>query len=383
MRVPPPRQVLVERSVARSSLVSELRARLPAVRFEVVDSIGDEASADRSILEVVRFRGRFLKPCPGTYNYRCCGYQILHFGLQCTLGCTYCILQAYFQNARLRLFGNTGEMLEEVAAQLERHPNCLFRVGTGEFTDSLLLDPWTGFSNRLVPFFARQPNAVLELKTKTDHIDNLRDLDHQGHTIVAWSLNADIIRASEEPGATSIMERIAAASRCGRWGYRLAFHFDPMFIFPGWRQAYGEVLDRLFTAIDPAAVVWISLGAFRFMPGLKKIIADRHRHSRIVYGEFVPGLDGKMRYFRDLRVELYAFMADKLKRVDPELCVYLCMEGDDVWEEALGVEAQDGHHLIRRLDQAVKRRMRVGEHCNESVAEYQDLKQDRRSFPLA
>ena len=66
--------------------------------------------------------------------------------------------------------------------------------GLGEFTDSLLLDPFTELSRLLVPYFAKTPNAVLELKTKTNFVENLRGLDHGGHTIIAWSLNSGEIR---------------------------------------------------------------------------------------------------------------------------------------------------------------------------------------------
>ncbi|OQY57486.1 MAG: hypothetical protein B6245_16810, partial [Desulfobacteraceae bacterium 4572_88] len=57
-------------------------------------------------------------------------------------------------------------------------------------------------------------------------------------------------------------------------------------------------------------VVWISLGTFRFMPSLKPIIQDRFPDSKIIYGEFIPGLDGKMRYFKPLRIRLYHGVRD-------------------------------------------------------------------------
>ncbi|MFP5213291.1 MAG: radical SAM protein [Acidobacteriota bacterium] len=309
--------------MADTPLVREMKERLPGADFRIVERIGDSAAHDPQTVEVVAFRGRFLKGCPGTRRYFCCGYRIIHFGVQCTLDCTYCILQAYLNQPNLRLFGNTDDLFREVAAELHANPNRLYRIGTGEFTDSLLLDPWTGFSKRLVPFFAEQPNAVIELKTKTDFIDNLAGLDHRGHAIAAWSLNAPLVRNREEPRTATLEARISAARRCLEWGYSLAFHFDPMIDHPNWREGYGETLDRLFDAVDPSRIVYISLGAFRFMPELKSIIRSRHRQSRIPYGEFIRGLDEKMRYFRDIRSELYSFMVERIRRVDPNLCVYL------------------------------------------------------------
>lgn len=359
----PPKRLVVEKEVADSPLVSSLRRNLPEAELRVVEKIAPSGEHDREVLEVVVFRGRCIKSCPGTRHYFCCGYRILHFGVQCSLECTYCILQAYLNQPNLRLFGNTEQILDELSGELEANPQQLFRVGTGEFTDSLLLDPWTELTLRLVPFFARQPNGILELKTKTHFIDNLEDLDHQGHTIVAWSLNSERVRRNEEPKTASLKERLTAARRCAEWGYRLAFHFDPMIVHENWRQGYGETLDRLFEAVDPANVVWISLGAFRFMPELKDVIRSRHPRSRIPYGEFIRGLDDKMRYFRDIRVELYGFMAERIRKVDPGLCVYLCMEGADIWREGLGFSPEDRGGLPAMLDRAVQERMEVGLQC--------------------
>lgn len=359
MHFHPPQKILVEAEVAESPLVRTLRRRLPTATFHVVERLPEAASFDPNILEVASFRGRFLKPCPGTRHYFCCGYQILHFGVQCSLGCTYCILQAYLNQPNLRLFGNTDELFAELAEELQLHPDRLYRIGTGEFTDSLLLDPWTQFSREVVPFFARQPNAVLELKTKTPFIENLADLDHGGHTITAWSLNAKSVRQREESRSATTRERLEAAAQCAEWGYFSAFHFDPMIYFPEWRQGYRETLDRLFESIDPARVVWISLGAFRFMPDLKPIIRSNYPRSCILYGEFIRGLDDKMRYFRDIRVELYAAMVEHIRKVDPDLCVYLCMEGKDIWQEAFGFSPEEKGGLPAMLDRAVGERMGI------------------------
>jgi spore photoproduct lyase len=353
----PPQKIIVENEVEASALMQTLRRRLPQAEISLVDRIPDNTPFDPDVLEVVSFKGRFIRRCPGTRHYFCCGYQILHGGTQCNLDCSYCILQAYLNQPNLRVFGNTEALMAELEAHLHSHPDQLHRIGTGEFTDSLLLDPWTEFSRQLVPFFGQQPHAVLELKTKTDCIDNLSDLPHEGHTIVAWSLNAGPIRSREEPRAASIEQRLKAARRCAEWGYRLAFHFDPLLEHPDWESHYREVVDRLFDQIDPAQVVWISLGAFRFMPDLKTIIQHRHPQSRIVYGEFIRGLDGKMRYFRDIRVELYRVVAEAIRRAAPDVCIYLCMESEDIWRDALGFSPGTRGGLSAMLDEAARRCM--------------------------
>jgi spore photoproduct lyase len=280
-------------------------------------------------------------------------------GVQCPLGCSYCILQAYLNQPNLRVFGNLDEIFGELSENLAQDRGSLYRIGTGEFTDSLLADPFTEMSRLLVPYFAKTPNAVLELKTKTDFVENLDGLDHGGHTIIAWSLNSEEVRNREEPFSATISERLDAARFCSGRGYFLAFHFDPIIDYPGWKSGYGRTLDRLFAEVDPARIVWISLGAFRFMPELKEIVRRRHPSSRIVYGEFIPGLDGKMRYFRDIRAEFYSFMVERIRLADPDLCTYLCMENDYVWKESFGFSPEERGGLSRMLDLAVEKRMNI------------------------
>jgi spore photoproduct lyase len=346
-----PSRLIIENEVADSPLVQRLTAALPDAPVSWVDQLKDDGAAgDGSALEIVKFKGRFIKPCPGTRSYTCCGYQILHLGTQCSLGCAYCILQAYFPNRNLRLFANLDDMVHQLEPYLSKSRRQVHRIGTGEFADSLLLDPLTRISEFLVPYFADQPNAVLELKTKTAQVDLLENLEHRGHTIVAWSLNPAEMIGREEAAAASLEERLEAARRCQEWGYRLAFHFDPILAYPNWEQGYREVVDKLFSTVDPRGVAWVSLGALRFMPSLKQIIRRRHPTSNILAEEFIPGMDGKLRYFRDLRVEMFRHLGNLLNGINQNLCVYLCMESEDIWREALGFTPAEKGGLSSMLD---------------------------------
>ncbi len=201
MQINPPKRIVLEEDIAEGPIASNLR-QSPSLllSISVVERVPERTVHDPELLEVVAFRGRLLKSCPGTRHYFCCGYRILHFGMQCSLGCTYCILQAYLNQPNLRLFGNIGG-----------HSADAFRRAS--------FPPWTGYigsapGSSPIPccsihgpayrgdwsrFLPRQPNAVLELKTKTPFIENLADLDHGGRTIVAWSLNAEAIVRGEEP----------------------------------------------------------------------------------------------------------------------------------------------------------------------------------------
>jgi spore photoproduct lyase len=325
----------------------------PASLFQWINRAADPVGRGKQALYLTRNKGGFLKSCPGTREYLCCDYQILHVGSFCTMDCSYCILQAYFHPPLLQYFVNRGDLDAELSALFQKP--AISRVGTGEFTDSLIWEGWTDLTDFLVTRFSAQKKAVLELKTKTVNIERLDGLDHKRKTILAWSLNTPTVIRTQERGTASLEARLKAAMRCQRWGYPLAFHFDPMVIYKGCEADYRQVVKQLFARISPENVVWISLGTFRFMPALKPLIARRFPGSKIAYGEFITGLDNKMRYFKPLRIALYRQMVDWIRAAAPAVTVYLCMEDEEVWKKSIGMAPSPDKGIGRMLDKSAAR----------------------------
>jgi spore photoproduct lyase len=357
---PPLKRVLVEEGADRFPSVSRILKRIEGIPVERVSDwekgkASGPLSMDKTSLRLISFPGEFLKPCPGTKGYICCGYQILNVGTNCPFDCSYCILQAYFNQPSLRIFVNLEEKLHQIAEVLDRHPDRIFRIGTGEFTDSLALDPIAGWSHVLIPFISERNNAVLELKTKTNQVEGLFSFPQRNRIVISWSLNSPSIASREEHGAPGIRKRLEAAKMCQQEGYSVGFHFDPLVHIPGWEEEYKRTFEMMDKLIDPNGIVWLSMGGLRFMPALKSIIRKRHPKSRILAGEFVPGLDGKMRYFKPIRIQMYGFMAEMLRKWHEDLGLYLCMESHDVWEKSLGWSPKNSEGLSQFLDRrAVK-----------------------------
>jgi len=359
----PLKKLYIQRELAGRDLARKIQKRLSHIPCEIVSdgrdifrfvsSDGDipaAVSRGKEILFLTHNRGAFIKSCPGTREYTCCGYKILHIGTFCTMDCSYCILQAYFHPPVLQYFLNHEKMFQDLE-DLFASPG-IHRVGTGEFTDSMIWEIWTDTAGLLVPKFAAQQRAVLELKTKTVAIDGLERLDHNGKTILAWSLNTPQVIRQEERHTAPLTSRFEAAAKCESWGYPLAFHFDPMVLYDGCEKEYEAVIHELFKHVRPESVVWISLGSFRFMPDLKPIIQSRFPKSKIVYGEFVTGLDGKMRYFKPLRIDLYRHIVQCIREAAPNVLIYFCMEDDEVWKKSLGFLPSERGGLEKMLDRS-------------------------------
>ncbi len=339
-----PSRIFVDKSLSDEPWVYKILGNLPDIPVNWGDAREFQADILRQIkisppkesaLLLQRQYGQFIRPCPGTKNYLCCGYQIIDFAAGCNLGCHYCILQAYLNFPYPIIYANLGDLFSQLDTLLSRHKGVI-RLGTGEFTDSLLWDDIIQLSGKLIPFIGNRKNAVLELKTKTVQIGHLKKLAHNNRVIIAWSLNSKVCIEHYENNTASLKERLEAAANVARWGYRLAFHFDPIIYYPGWENDYAETINLLFEYINPEDIAWISLGAFRFMPKLKQLIAEKYPKDRFIYEEFIPGLDKKMRYFKPIRIKMYKSLYDCIRKFAPKTCVYLCMESTEVWHEVFG-----------------------------------------------
>jgi spore photoproduct lyase len=354
-----PKKIFIEEAVKDLPLTRTVLSRCAAVPAEIIPGAREliRESAGKlpqpEVLLLCRNKGRFIEPCPGTSSYLCCCYTILNTGTGCPLSCSYCVLQAYLNNPFITLFANLEELWDEPAGDGYLQRQGILRIGTGEFADSLALEHLTDFIPSVYPFLSRQQNVVLELKTKTVLIEPLLARDYSDRIMLSWSLNAPEIAQSEEHGAAPVEARIRAAGRLAAEGYRIGFHFDPLIIFPGWEDGYKRVVEMIAAHVPASAIAWVSLGALRYMPVLKNISRQRYSASRIFTGEFVPGLDGKMRYFQPLRVELFARMAAWLREYAPDIFIYLCMESPLVWRQALGFAPSSNADLKRMLDERV------------------------------
>jgi spore photoproduct lyase len=345
-----PSRIIVESAVQDSWVTRNVLQSLPGVPVQTVDSaalwleqspMGRAVGRAKKSLLLTRYQGRFFKHCPGGKGRLgiqnvCCNYSIINYATNCHMDCSYCYLQCYLNAPCLNVYANHLDLLNELQAVIGARPHEFFRVGTGEFADSLALDPITSYTVPLVEFFAAQPNAVLELKTKTDHVRNLIGLNHRRRTVPAWSMNPERIQRTDEHKTASIEERLAAAGACARAGYQVAFHFDPIIQYEGWEGEYRDLLGRIYRTVSTGTVAWISLGGLRMTRHLKELLRARFPKSLLPFGELVPGEDGKLRYFKPLRVEMYSSMLSWIREFDGAVPVYLCMEKPEVWQKVFG-----------------------------------------------
>ena len=292
-------------------------------------------NSDRSRIVHEIQKGEFWKPCPGTAGgYLCCGYQIITPMTGCGMYCRYCILQSYFNCEYRVVYDNFNDLENEVRSKLEKRKG-IIRFGTGEFADSLHAEEQTGISVKVAELLEPYPDVIVEFKTKSAVVEPLRKIRTPGKVIVAFSLNSPRMVEVMERTTAPLEQRFAAAKKALSMGFKVAFHFDPIFYYEGWEQEYTGIVDRIYETVDDVSkIAWISMGGFRTTPLLKLSLKEKNAHLPLFSGEMITGNDGKLRYFRPIRTEIYKGMQKAFYQYQSDAPIYLCMESPEVWRDS-------------------------------------------------
>lgn len=269
--------------------------------------------------------------CPNFWHFSPYGY--------CPYGCSYCYL-AGTQGVRFSPTVKVYMNLEEILAQVDKQARKIGRPEAfylGKLQDGMALDPLTGYSRVMIPFFARHPFARLRVLSKSADFDNVLDLDHRGHTVLCWSLNPAEVRKDYEVVTPPIEDRLRAMERCAAAGYPIRVMLMPIIPVPGWETIYGAFLEQLLTRVR---LDRITLGGVcSYGPAMQITEAKLGKGNLISRSLTVVNNDpddGRARFPAEQRVALYDHLRQTIRQYQPDLTVALCMESYAV-AEAVGV----------------------------------------------
>ncbi len=359
------RAVLFDKSDPDNVIAAGLRARKGLTFIGYADEpdlerrikeLQDRGFSSKEVLILKRFQGRFFQRCPGSPGVICCNYRVINTCFNCFYNCTYCFLNSYLNAFGIVQFTNTENIFNEIDSFIDgADPELIYRIGSGEFTDSLMMDEASGIGKNLIERYSGCPNIMIELKTKSENIGHLLDIKKKGNAVLAWSLSTERNVSAYEMDSAPVRERIKAAGRAFRAGYYLAFHFDPIIIYDGWEEDYKNLIGELFAGVSPDRVVWISMGGFRYSPGFKDIIREKFPDEEMTAEEMFPGIDGKFRYLKNKRVDIYKKMKGYINCFTERPFIYLCMESGDVWDSVFGRRYGSSEELERDFSAHLKK----------------------------
>ena len=268
-------------------------------------------------------------PCPvDGEKTRCCKLRTLDAVMQCAFGCSYCSIQAFYNENEIRIVSNLREKLEAMEIGDD-----VWHIGTGQASDSLLLGDDYGTLSALATFAEKHPNIVLEMKSKAG-----RDVFNRPwprNMVFTWSLNAPTIIEKEEHFTASLTERLRMAEKARDNGNLVGFHIHPMFYFKGWEKEYREVVEAIVSNFRPEEICMIGIGTLTFTKAVIKRLREMGQESKVLQmelteaaGKYSYPLDKKEKMFR----HIYASFPEEYRK---GVFFYLCMEDPSLWKPVL------------------------------------------------
>ncbi|MDK1032156.1 MAG: hypothetical protein QGD94_09130 [Planctomycetia bacterium] len=283
----------------------------------------------------VRFSEEQGNTCPNYWHFSPYGF--------CPYGCKYCYLAGtpgVWYSPTVKVYVN----LEDIIAKINRVAN---RVATptafylGKLQDGLALDPLTAYSKVLVPFFARHKFARQVLLTKSASACRLLGLEHNGHTILSWSLNPPEVVRDFEANVPVVDKRLDAMRACADRGYPIRAVIMPIIPLRDWEALYTDFVRRLLASVPVQRLTLGGICSYRNALGImQKKLGDRNEITRNIDERSTTG-DGRSRYAPALRIRIYEHLIRAAREVNPDVELALCLEERTV-REAVGLQERLG-----------------------------------------
>ncbi len=257
---------------------------------------------DERAVIFARKRGEFLRKTPSRYTpdgYY--GYSILN-AYNCLYACSYCFLRCYFRSFNPVIFVNYDNffcsILEKVRSEM--HRPLYFYLGT--FADNVVLSSLYDTYTPFVRFFSSLPDdVILEIRTKSDRVEDFLELSPPKNVIIAFSLAPQSAIDRYERRTPSLKRRLSAIKLLKSHSFNVGIRFDPLFV------EFLDEYDVLLNELDRLGEFGpIEIGFLRY---------DKNCYSKMLKkGYAPPGMvfeDGLYRIDRAMRDKAIEFFNRK------------------------------------------------------------------------
>ena len=261
----------------------------------------------------------------------CCNLRTIDAVQGCSLGCSYCSIQNFYDSKHIPVDENLHEKLQSITL----NPQKRYHIGSGQSSDSLLLGNKNGVLDAQFDFARNNPNIVLELKTKSKNITWLLEANVPKNVFVSWSLNPQIIIENEEHLTASENDRLRAARTAADKGIRIGFHFHPMVYYDSWRDDYEQLIGRVLSTFSPDEVALVSFGTLTFTKPVVNNLRLKGVQSKVLQ---IPMEDaaGKLSYPFHIKEEMFTTAWEAFRQWRDQVFFYFCMEDRKLWESVFG-----------------------------------------------
>jgi len=304
------------------SLIENNRFKLFPIKpesFFPIDKI-----KDGSIIKLFDRTPKPEKPsdvvCPHFYE--------LKWANGCSFNCAWCYLNGtyrFLKRGKKPYLKDIDRVMEHLDIFFKNVNTGQFLLNSGELSDSLLFEnDGAPLTKKIIPKFMEQDKHKLLILTKSNLVDNLLDKKASDLVITSFSLNSFKVAERWEK-APKVIDRIKAAEKLYKGGYKVRVRIDPMVPIKSWIEEYTQLVDTIFDRFKPER---ITLGSLR---GLQSTINNSKDTSWTKYLTETSNWGKKVDIGH--RLAMYSTVINHLKTKYDYTDVALCKESIEVWEK--------------------------------------------------
>ena len=253
----------------------------------------------------------------------------LHSVYGCLHACQYCHVEDF-----VNIMLNIEDLIDYLKKFIPQHPEQqLYKYDN--YSDIPVFEPEYNACKPLVEYFGSLKRQFLLLYTKSDNIDYLLDYDHQGQTIINWSISPEYQSRYIEIGTPPLERRLNAMQKCEQAGYTVRARFSPIVPIQDWENATSKMIEQLFSKVNPDVITIDVIGfmdpktMMSILPAnsldeeANQILNDLSKKHKVY---------GKHTFPHDFRHKILRHIFNEVERVSPNTPVSICNETPKMWE---------------------------------------------------
>jgi spore photoproduct lyase len=261
----------------------------------------------------------------------CCNLRTIDAVHGCGFGCNYCSIQTFYQPSDISVDRNLATKLGNISLDPQKN----YHICSGQSSDSLFVGDRFGVLTALLDFARRNPNIILELKTKSKNITALLKADVPRNIFVSWSLNPQAVIDHEEYFTAALSERLAAARSVADKGILTGFHLHPMIHYCGWQSDYNALIQKVMSMFSGKEIALVSFGTLTFIKPTIKNLRMKALPSKVLQMPLEEAA-GKLSYPVRIKEKMFRTVWQAFTPWHDSVFFYLCMENRELWQSVFG-----------------------------------------------
>ncbi|MCR3758354.1 radical SAM protein [Clostridium felsineum] len=223
--------------------------------------------------------------------------------LNCIYNCEYCYLKGLYPSSNVVIFVNVEDFIE---AAVEKGKGKKIYVCISYDSDILVFENITGFAEKWIRMAEKNPNILIEIRTKSINFKSVKHLDIPSNVIFAWSLLPDEVIQKYEFKVPNLNSRLKSIGEAIEKGVQVRLSIEPIMQINNFDNVYEKFITKIFNSINKEKVRDINIDTFRVKKEHLKRIRKLNPYENI-FGYKFSNIDDYYTYEDSKRMKEHVY----------------------------------------------------------------------------